>query len=206
MKRNSKLFDTIKVQKTKRRSKPEPVSDAPICDHPSCAQPGPHRAPKGRGREGEFYNFCLDHVREYNKSYNYFTGMASDDVAAYQRDSATGHRPTWKMGQNAAKPKTGRAPRTGRFSVDDPFEVFENEPDGPAPAPGAQRRTVLAAHRRAFETLDLDEEAERTEIRSKFKALVKRHHPDVNGGDRSGEHRLREIIQAYNTLKSAGFC
>lgn len=91
----------------------------------------------------------------------------------------------------------------GRFSVDDPFEVFEAESGGPEPA---TRKTVLAAHKRAFETLDLDDAAEGVEIRAKFKALVKRHHPDVNGGDRSGEHRLREIIQAYNTLKSAGFC
>lgn len=67
-------------------------------------------------------------------------------------------------------------------------------------------RPCLPAHKRAFETLDLDDAAEGVEIRAKFKALVKRHHPDVNGGDRSGEHRLREIIQAYNTLKSAGFC
>lgn len=201
MTRNSKLFESIKVQK-KKRARPA-ADDAPICDHPQCAKPGPHKAPKGRGREGQFFNFCLEHVREYNKTYNYFSGMPADDVARYQRESALGHRPTWKLGQNAAKPKTGRAPRTGRFSVDDPFEVFEAESGGPEPA---TRKTVLAAHKRAFETLDLDDAAEGVEIRAKFKALVKRHHPDVNGGDRSGEHRLREIIQAYNTLKSAGFC
>ncbi|MCB1479975.1 MAG: J domain-containing protein [Tepidamorphaceae bacterium] len=202
MTRNSKLFEGIRVKKTKGRAKPT-VDHAPTCDHPECTKPGPHRAPKGRGREGQFFNFCLDHVRDYNKSYNYFSGMASDDVASYQRDAALGHRPTWKLGQNGAKAKKGRAPRAGRFAFDDPFEVFDGEAGA---EPAGARRTVLAAHKHAFETLDLEETAERAEIRAKFKALVKRHHPDVNGGDRSGEHRLREIIQAYNTLKSAGFC
>ena len=48
-------------------------------------------------------------------------------------------------------------------------------------------------------------DATTAEIKVRFKALVKRHHPDANGGDRSTEDRLREIIQAYNYLKSIGF-
>ena len=203
MTRKSDLFEKIRVKPARKaRAGNNPDADAPLCQHPGCDKPGPHRAPKGRGREGEFFNFCLDHVREHNKSYNYFTGMAADDVIAYQRESALGLRPTWKLGHNGARHRDRGRP-SPRFSVDDPFDVFEGTAPGARPA---ERRTVLAAHRHAFETLDLEETAERAEIRAKFKALVKRHHPDVNGGDRSGEHRLREIIQAYNTLKSAGFC
>jgi DnaJ-class molecular chaperone len=59
---------------------------------------------------------------------------------------------------------------------------------------------------KAFDTLDLDIATEKAEIKARFKALVKRHHPDANGGDRSSEERLRQIIQAYNYLKTAGFC
>ena len=74
-----------------------------------------HRAPKGRDREGQYFNFCVDHVREYNKSYNYFTGMGDDDVRSYQKDSLTGHRPTWKMGVNkqAADGPDGYDPACG---------------------------------------------------------------------------------------------
>lgn len=200
MARNSKLFEGIRVKSARKKVV---MDSAPVCEHPGCDQPGPHKAPKGRGREGQFFQFCVDHVREYNKSYNYFSGMPADDVATYQKDSALGHRPTWKLGENGARATRRRARTSGRYAFDDPFEVLNADTDG---TPNAPRRKVLAAHRRAFETLDLDENAERVEIRNKFKALVKRHHPDVNGGDRSGEHRLREIIQAYNTLKSAGFC
>jgi DnaJ-class molecular chaperone len=64
---------------------------------------------------------------------------------------------------------------------------------------------IRNAERKAFETLGLDGEATTVEIKAKFKMLVKQHHPDVNGGDRSTEDRLREIIQAYNYLKSVGF-
>ena len=44
------------------------------------------------------------------------------------------------------------------------------------------------------------------EIKARFKVLVKRHHPDSHGGDRSYEDRLRAVIQAYNYLRAAGFC
>ena len=72
------------------------------CGWPGCRAAGTHRAPKGRGRDGEYLFFCLDHVREYNHSYNYFAGMSDDEVAAWQKAAITGHRPTWKMGVGSA--------------------------------------------------------------------------------------------------------
>jgi DnaJ-domain-containing protein 1 len=70
----------------------------------------------------------------------------------------------------------------------------------------AERRAVRNAERKALHALGLETDAERTEIKSRFKELVKRHHPDANGGDRGSEDKLREIIEAYNYLKSAGYC
>ena len=83
---------------------------------------GGYRAPKGRHREGEYHSFCLDHVREYNKSYNYFAGMGDDDIVAYQRSASTGHRPTWTMGVNKVGAKPGRT--AGRTAFVDPFGIF----------------------------------------------------------------------------------
>ena len=72
--------------------------------------------------------------------------------------------------------------------------------------PAPEGRNILNAQRRALDVLGLEADAKRADIKARFKVLVKRHHPDANGGDRTSEDRLREIIQAYNYLKSAGFC
>src|SRR5712671_3809848 len=175
MKFDSPLFDRIRVKPDHDRRQRE---TQPTCDWPGCAEAASHRAPKGRAQEREYWCFCLDHVREYNHSYNYFAGMSADAVALYQKDALTGHRPTWKMGmvggKRTNKPRS-RQPFDGYESADDPFEMFR----------------------------EID--AKRPDIKARFKELVKRHHPDANGGDRGSEDKLREIIEAYHYLKSAGF-
>jgi DnaJ-class molecular chaperone len=59
--------------------------------------------------------------------------------------------------------------------------------------------------RKALHALGLEEGAGGAEIKARFKELVKRHHPDANGGDRASEDQLRAIIEAYNYLKKMGF-
>jgi hypothetical protein len=208
MKNDSPLFDRIRVKPDKDRRL---RAQCPACDWPNCEAPATHRAPKGRLREREYWRFCLDHVREYNHAYNFFAGMSADDIARYQKDAVIGHRPTWKMGMNGGRPVSRS--HSSRFrpeftSADDPFGVFR-ELGGAAGATsprGAQEaRTVRNAERKALDTLGLEPDASAQEVKTRFKALVKRHHPDANGGDRSSEERLREIIQAYNYLKSIGF-
>ena len=96
---NSPLFDRIRI----RPSCDEPKkAEGPACERPGCTQPGLHKAPKGRKQEGQYWRFCMQHVREYNASYNYFDGMNDAAVQAYQKDAIIGHRPTWAMGANGA--------------------------------------------------------------------------------------------------------
>ena len=201
MKLDSPLFNRIRVKPV---MEPRPRADMPACEWPGCVNAGTHRAPKGRLREREYWRFCLDHVRDYNQSYNYFAGMSEDAVARYQKDAVTGHRPTWKMGLNGA---------TDRFHggemPSDPFDVMREfggggraRPERPKP----EARPIHNAERKAFDTLGLEVDAAADEIKARFKELVKRHHPDANGGDRSTEDRLVAVIQAYNYLKSAKFC
>ena len=64
-------------------------------------RPGNHSAPKGRNAEGQYFRFCVNHVKAYNKSYNYFDGMADNDIGAWIKASQTGHRPTWKLGDSS---------------------------------------------------------------------------------------------------------
>ena len=200
MKLDSKYFDRIRI----KRAAAEP-REAPPCQWRGCDRKGGFRAPKGRLREGEYYSFCIEHVRDYNKSYNYFSGMADEDVVAYRDASATGHRPTWAMGARGGRPDANGRGSARAEEMRDVFGVFDGlgqrfEPEAP------QRRPLRNLERRSFALLDLDGGENGDEIKARFKALVKRLHPDANGGDRGSEDRLREIIQAYNHLKVAGFC
>jgi hypothetical protein len=131
--------------------------------------------------------------------------MNPDDVARYQKDALTGHRPTWKMGANSGAKKG-----EGDFdAAADPFHVF-SELNGRGrwrPGPGAQQakpetRKVMNAERKALQVMGLGAGATLDDVKAKYKALVKQHHPDANGGDRSTEDRLIEIIKAYNYLKT----
>lgn len=206
MKIDSPLFDRIRVKPDEDRRVRD---DLPLCEWSGCASFATHRAPKGRLREREYWRFCLDHVRDYNQSYNYFAGMSDEAVAKYQKDALTGHRPTWKMGLNSGGPRQRQSETPDVFaSAHDPFD-FSGEL-------GAERmrtaraetpaRTVRNAERKALDVLGLEIDVCAADIKTRFKALVKQHHPDANGGDRSAEDKLREIIQAYNYLKSVGFC
>src|SRR6266850_171911 len=192
MKFDSPLFDRIRVKPDQDRRQRLTL---PACEWPGCAQAASHRAPKGRTKETEYWCFCLEHVREYNHSYNFFAGMSDEAVARYQKDAVVGHRPTWKMGMLGGK--RAKKPAFGRFFEDsgaeDPFEMYRElgaRPRREQPQKEAARRAVRNAERKAFHVLGLEIEAERIEIKARFKELVKRHHPDANGGDRSSEDKL----------------
>jgi hypothetical protein len=204
MKFDSPLFDSVRVKPDQDRRL---RATCPTCAWPGCDGAATHRAPKGRLREGQYWQFCLEHVREYNASYNYFAGMSDDAVARFQKDSLTGHRPTWRMGVNGSAAQGD--PDLGNAA--DPLNVFRELGGRTRWEPGTDRperegRMIRNAERKALDTLGLEFDVTRAAIKARFKELVKRHHPDANGGDRGSEDRLREIIQAYNYLKSAGFC
>lgn len=207
---NSRLFDRIRVRP--RAAEDASSAGAAQCDHPGCTNEGSFRAPKGRGRERDYFTFCLDHVRAYNQSYNYFDGMSDNDVAAYQKDATIGHRPTWAMG---VKSDTREAMRGARGNMKDnlsdpdrtvdPFSLFGAGLAGTGRARREEpRRRLPATALKALDTLGLDEGVDAVAIKARYKLLVKRFHPDTNGGDRSFEDRLQEILRAYNTLKAIG--
>ena len=205
---NSPLFDRIRI----RRSCDEPQRETrePACESVGCPAVGLYRAPKGRGREGQYWRFCLDHVRAYNASYNYFAGMSDDAVAAYQKDAVIGHRPTWSMGVNGAKrPQGEETERPARdWAYADPLGILREEGLGETPRarPEPKRPRYGALVMKALDILGLDDTADAAAIKTQYKALVKRFHPDAHGGDRSFEERLRDIIKAHDTLKAAGLC
>jgi curved DNA-binding protein CbpA len=222
---NSKYFDSIRIAPRKAKGLEEAPhlretakakSSAPECEWEGCREPGLNRAPRGTSPDGlngkvekPYRLFCAKHVREFNHNYDFFQGMSDKDIAAFQRDALTGHRPTWGLGVNAASTPGGdrvggRIPKGKKSLFYDTYGFFdESGPNGPA-APA--RRAPRTLERQALDTLGLEETASLNQIKSRYKELVKRHHPDANGGDRSAEERLRKVIQAYDYLRKSGFC
>jgi hypothetical protein len=193
MKLDSKHFDSI-------RAKPAgevPQTAAPACQWKGCPGAGLYKAPMGRGKEGKYYLFCLEHVRQFNAAYNYFDGWSNAEVEAFQKDAVIGHRPTWKAGLG------GEARQSAGFgrAFEDPHAFLAGQGRRSA---GEPTRKLKPLERKALDVLGLPEDVDRAQIKARFKELVKLHHPDANGGDKRSENKLREIIQAYNYLKQAG--
>jgi len=183
------------------------------CEWPDCEERGTHRAPKSPQNLEEFRWFCAAHIKDYNKSWDYYKGMSADEIEDARKADQTWDRPTWKM--NGKKPpgatehshSDGRA--WERFGFSDPHEVLgENATINPGSDQEAvrARRRLPKADMKALEVIGLDASATMDSIKDQYKNLVKQLHPDMNGGDRSEEERLRAVIGAWNHLKkSASF-
>ncbi|HEX3450488.1 MAG TPA: J domain-containing protein [Isosphaeraceae bacterium] len=168
------------------------------CEHPGCHAAGSTRAPKSRDLLGEHYWFCQAHAGEYNRSWNFFAGMSEDEVQARISDElVSGGRPTWPL---KASPKS-RESAAARGFFRDPFNLFAGSAQARERA--AKERTIGRLEMQALADLNLEPGAERPAIRARYTELVKRCHPDANGGDRSAEHKLQRVIRAYKTLRKA---
>lgn len=168
------------------------------CDFPGCSCEGLHRAPKARDRLTDYYWFCLDHVREYNRAWDFYAGMSPDQIEAELRRDSTWQRPTWPMGFWTAQEKFLRDRVTRGFG----FEFGHEAGTGPAEERGDRRPAARTEEEEALLTLDLAPPVDFARIKARYRELVKRHHPDANGGDREAEERLKHINRAYNTLKA----
>jgi len=168
------------------------------CSAPGCREPGEYRAPlrpSSFDGPGSWRWLCLEHVRLHNASYNYFEGMTPEEIQEAQSPIAGWDRSTRAF----ASLGTDRGPAWSDFA--DPLDAISARF-----RPEARRRAVdrfTAAERHALGVLDLDDDADRTALRRRYSELVRRYHPDRNGGDRSHERKLGQVIEAYQTLKGA---
>lgn len=182
-----------------RRS--EPV--AHTCAWPGCTEDGTHRAPLSRNQLREYQYFCLEHIRDFNRSWNFFEGWKQDEIEAYQHADLSWHRPTWKPGDREVK---SQAWRNAYFSerINDRFGFTTDDEAAGSGRRQKQARGEEAAAaeetRRALATLGLEPGADEAAVKRRFKAEVKLCHPDVNGGNKDAEDRLRDVIWAYRHL------
>lgn len=169
------------------------------CDWHGCGELAEHKAPKSPDRLREYYWFCLDHVREYNTRWNYFDGMPAEEVEQFQRDSVIGHRPTWKMG-NANRPRYSAAnPERLRQKL---YRMFGED----LPEDYASGYSLLPARqKKALAVMNLEHPTTLPEIKNRYRALVKKYHPDVNPDDKRAEEMFKKVSIAYRYLLTCDY-
>ncbi len=177
------------------------------CDHPDCNNVGEYKAPQSPDDLSNYFWFCLEHVRLYNKAWNYFEGMSPSEIEKYQKSSITWHRPTWPFGGkqsndmlseqlSASDPFFTIADELGAFGIDNSNDKIQHE---------KRSKPVTREQRQALSQLNLDSDADLQKIKDRYKELVKKFHPDANGGSRKAEDRLKAVNQAYGCLLSSGY-
>jgi hypothetical protein len=169
-----------------------------LCARAGCGSEGAYRVPKSRERLSEYVWLCLIHAREHNESWDYFRGMSESEIESFRNEAVIGHRPTWPLGKRAARMHNPY----GSFHFDDGFGTFSAEEKAKGPRP--PQRQVTRLQLQAFDALNLEPSATLNEIKARYKELVKRFHPDANGGDRGAEERLKQVIKAYGVLRASG--
>ncbi len=181
------------------------------CEWPGCEAQAKYRAPISPDQLQEFRWFCLDHVREYNRTWNFFENWDEEQLAAQQRADVTWERPTWSFKQGPKVNPHTQAHAEGkawaRWGFTDPGDVLgEAATQNPAEHIKAKRRfrRLVRDEQRAMDTLGLPHEVEsRADVRTRYRDLVKDLHPDMNGGARTDEGRLARVIRAWDILKNS---
>jgi hypothetical protein len=152
---------------------------------------GLYRAPKSRDTLNQYWWFCLDHVRAYNASWDFYKGMTPGQIEAQLRADISWQRPTWPLGRIG-----------GTIDADmlrDPLHTlnagFGHRPRPPSPHDMPQDM------REPMATLGLEWPVTLDVLKTRYKELAKLHHPDANGGDRAAEERLKSINLAYAAVR-----
>ena len=163
------------------------------CNMPGCSHEGEHRAPKDRALS-DYYWFCFEHVKEYNSAWNYFSGMSDHEVEDHVVKSYYGDRPTWRYDM------PGVAEEALRRKAEQTYGFHERD----AQTSGQKARsTLMTPEGEALAIMGLETPITLEDIKVRYKTLVKKHHPDVNGGCSKSEELLKSINMAYTILKLA---
>ncbi len=171
-------------------------TDTRCCEWPGCEEEAEHRAPHSRERLQEYRWFCLDHVRDYNKAWNYYAGMSEDEIYRLNRLDTIWQRPTWRLGSGPTQR------RNGETGFKDDFGFFADDAEDNATGRQRGRQAPNTEEGRALAALGLEPPVEFSEIKVRYKELVKLLHPDANGGRSDDVERLKLITQAYATLRT----
>ena len=192
----SAASDKKRRQKGKRGMSGAFETSTKVCDKEGCEERGQYRAPKSPKILDDYYWFCKDHVREYNLNWNYFQGQSEAEFQAFLDNATVWERPTRPF----VRPKD-EARGWERHGISDPMELLgQNATQNPGRVAG---RRLPPTERRALDILDAKDTMTKAEIRRQYKSLIKVLHPDMNGGDRSQEEILQEVVWAWAQVKES---
>jgi hypothetical protein len=158
---------------------------------PGCLNQGEYRAPKSRDHLRDYFWFCLEHVRAYNAAWDFYKGMSPGQIEAMLRQDTAWQRPTWPLGRLGGRPDEDLI--HDRMDILGAAGLRRAAPASPA---------TPSELRQPLHTLGLDWPVSLDDLKVRYKALAKVHHPDANGGDRAAEERLKTINLAYAALRS----
>ncbi|PRY94038.1 DnaJ domain-containing protein [Donghicola tyrosinivorans] len=168
-----------------------------VCEKPGCEEAGKYRAPRAPDVLDEYLWFCKDHVREYNQQWSFFDGQTEAELNAQQSKDRV-----WERKTKAFTDPEARA--WARLGIEDPHQVLgENATKNPGKSITGHTRKLPPTERRAIEILEAKDHWTKAEIRKAYKALIKVLHPDMNGGDRSDEDKLQEVVWAWDQIKDS---
>ncbi|WP_375691366.1 J domain-containing protein [Pseudooceanicola sp. LIPI14-2-Ac024] len=167
-----------------------------LCEHPGCEEAGLYRAPRAPDVLDEYLWFCKDHVREYNNKWNFFDGTTEAELNAQASKDRVWERTTRPMGDPEAR-------AWARLGIEDPHQVLgDNATRNPGKGAGGGRR-LPPKERQAIEILEAKDHWTKAEVRKAYKSLIKVLHPDMNGGDRSQEEQLQQVVWAWDQIKDS---
>lgn len=179
---------TVKMRAYKNKIREEAIQKP--CDHPGCDGYGEYRAPKSRERLRDYHWFCLEHVKQYNKTWDYYAGMTTEQVERCVRFDAVWQKPSW--------PTSGGREKLLNDNVQNIFvDIFSSASWYEQPT----KQTADPKEITALKVLGLLPPADFIQIKARYRKLVKIHHPDNNYGNKASEEKFKEIGLAYATLK-----
>ncbi len=199
-------FDiSVKADKKKRARARRGMSGASetstmVCEHPECTEPGKYRAPLSPDNLDEFRWFCLAHIRQFNQKWNFFENHSEEELQKQFAADRVWERPTEPLNKQSAEQRAW-----ARLGINDPHEVLgENATMNPGKgdALGGGRR-LPADERKAIDILEAKDSWTKAELRKKYKSLIKELHPDLNGGDRTQEEFLQQVVWAWDQVKDS---
>ncbi len=196
-----------RLSKSQARERARAKRRQQTCEAPGCRDEGLYPAPKSRRRVQDRYYFCLEHVREYNKAWNYFEGMTPGAVERDRLAAMTWDRPTWRFGEQG---RSGAAKRASAFAGQgfrDSFGFFDAEEEERDEAEIRARdtrrllRSLPPEYREAFETLEIVPPVTAEVLKTHYKDMVRKLHPDLNQDDPGAEARMKAVNAAYSLVR-----
>ncbi len=166
------------------------------CDKVSCKEKGEFKAPKSRIMLNQYYFFCLEHIKEYNKSWDFYKGLSVNQIETSMREDIIWNRPSWPLKGNPYKVME----QINSFFSDDIETLNVDEQNHKYFKNKIYDNNLNIEENRALSTLDINQPITLDKIKKSYKKLVKIFHPDVNGNNKKAEDKFKDINQAYKIL------